>query len=234
MIQQLSVYSGTPLARYHTSFFVFAESHFLYIWHYIYLSAHCKKTCTQYHHDNYMRMVNCQLSMYNPPPFLHYTHRQVYSTHHSKQGVKEAKSTIYHICKTASSTVLLQQISQKNYCIYHNKRSEFFPNSSSEKLILCEKSHLIFKQIRCTINPLELELSVQCTLQKTWNLNGHSLLHILLANCLGRHSVFSAPHSICILVNFQCQRVNRHKHIHNYTIILFTAGRLTFLWCSHF
>jgi len=41
--QHLSICSGTPLARHCTSVVVFAESHSLYIWHYTYLSAHCKK-----------------------------------------------------------------------------------------------------------------------------------------------------------------------------------------------
>ena len=39
------------------------------------------------------------------------------------------------------------------------------------------------------LKPLELELSAQNTLQKTWNLNGHPLLCVLLANESQHHTV---------------------------------------------
>jgi hypothetical protein len=57
-----------------------------------------------------------------------------------------------------------------------------------------------------TINPLELELSALCALQKTPGLNGHPLLYMFLANDLGGH-LLSQHHYLRTTVDFQHQRV---------------------------
>ena len=88
--------------------------------------------------------------MYSPPSFLHYTniHTQVYSTRHSKQGVTEANSKIYHICKIASRIVLLQQISHGNITVFTIIKGENFSLIHHLKTKYCvKKSHLILKQI---------------------------------------------------------------------------------------
>jgi len=65
------------------------------------------------------------------------------------------------------------------------------------------KSDLLYFE---QINPLELELSAQCTLQKTRVLNGCILLCMFLTyNCSGLLD-FSATHCASTIVSFWCQR----------------------------
>jgi hypothetical protein len=57
------------------------------------------------------------------------------------------------------------------------------------------------------IKLLVTELSAQHTFQKTWDLNGHQLLCIFLAEDFSGRLVFSASHCPSTIVNLQHQRV---------------------------
>jgi hypothetical protein len=87
--------------------------------------------------------------------------------------------------------------------------------------ISCISKHKIYKSFRkciallhswqihsfVSLNPLAPELSVLCTLQKTRNLNGHSLLCTSLDNDIRCHFVFSASHCTLTTIIFQCQEI---------------------------
>ena len=51
--------------------------------------------------------------------------------------------------------------------------------------------------------PLGPELSVQSPIQKSWDLNGHTLLCMFLANDFSGCLIFPASHCMCIIVDFQ-------------------------------
>jgi len=52
-------------------------------------------------------------------------------------------------------------------------------------------------------NPLEPQLSVQSPVQKMWDLNGHPLLCMYLANDFSGCLTFPASHCMCNIVDFQ-------------------------------
>jgi hypothetical protein len=58
------------------------------------------------------------------------------------------------------------------------------------------------------INPLVPELSVQCTVQKTRDLNGHPLVCMFLADDFRQHLIFLESQCTFTKAIFQRQRVN--------------------------
>lgn len=97
----------------------------------------------------------------------------------------------------------------------------FRSNMQYAENISCISKHKIYKSFRkciallhswqihsfVSLNPLAPELSVLCTLQKTRNLNGHSLLCTSLDNDIRCHFVFSASHCTLTTIIFQCQEI---------------------------
>ena len=76
------------------------------------------------------------------------------------------------------------------------------------QLLICTKTELCVCLRACAyINHLELELSAQYTVQKTWDLNGCPLLRVLSANNFSGHSVFSLSLCMSTVVDFLCQWV---------------------------
>jgi hypothetical protein len=74
--------------------------------------------------------------------------------------------------------------------------------------------HEMNKDSKCFIEAitiltsLEQELSAKCILQKTQDLNGHTLCCMFLADDLSGYSVFSESHCASITVDIWSQRVN--------------------------
>jgi hypothetical protein len=76
------------------------------------------------------------------------------------------------------------------------------------QLLIYTKTELSVCARACAyINHLELELSTQYTVQKTWDLNGCPLLRVLSANNFSGHSVFSLSLCMSTVVDFLCQWV---------------------------
>ena len=73
------------------------------------------------------------------------------------------------------------------------------------------------------IKPLLTELSAQHTLQKTWNLNGHPLLCMFLADDCSGNLGFSASHCPSTIVSLQHQRILTFSRLMTYIYISRTA-----------
>lgn len=80
------------------------------------------------------------------------------------------------------------------------------------------------------LKPLAPESSAWCTLQKTRNLNGYSLLCISLDNDIRCHFIFSKSHCTLTTVIFQCQELQaKYAYLKN----MIHCKWFTFSPCSY-
>jgi hypothetical protein len=75
-------------------------------------------------------------------------------------------------------------------------------------ITVASDSHNLFGENVEHINPLELELSAQHTLQDTLDVTAHPLLCRLLADNCSRHLIFSASNNVSTVVSFGAKGFN--------------------------
>jgi len=112
--------------------------------------------------------------------------------------------SICNQCTSSTSIIASHYLDSKGQLLLKYIIEVIHKNFSQKKKLDMNVHYRLF---RMEVNPLAAELSAQCNVQKTGDLNGHPLFRVFLANDWLAFSLLGTT-PILTIVNFQHRRVN--------------------------